>query len=471
MATFKLSSMNWRITFALLSVAVAIGAKLSLTTGPLLPGIDGAYYWVQVRSLLEGSKLAFDDLPLVFWIQALFSLIVGDIELGVRISDAVLPALSAIPIYLMLKKSKQFWLPAAAILIVLVHPVQLYFFTGDFIKNAAAIPVAFFIGWILYSWEQRATQWSLLALSVGFLIAGLTHFGTLLLCFLLVSIWVVFYLRKRPLRFWLRTLALSISIISIALIALAVLVPARFERLVEFVTQPSTIFDAPFWELMFLMRTDVAVVFSMFLGQVGALALGYLLWRNRAILDNPRLSLASSGLVTSFVLSSPLIGIEWASRLIALSFAPLFLAAIVLWPSTERKAMRVVISGLALSTLAISLVLAPSGAKAAALTDDEYKDLVIAAQEFLFPTNSIVVARHGLEYLVAWEMKTHVIQEETYSEEDLNSYDSEFLLSTDGPGVLSEPKGDKAPSGGKSKGAAVGDVVYSNGKVSITKLR
>ena len=95
---------------------------------------------------LEDLSLAFNDLPLVFYLQALFSLAVGDKKLGVRISDAVLPALAAIPIYNILKNSKQVWLPAAAILVVLLHPVQLYFFSGDFIKNAAAIPVAFFIG-------------------------------------------------------------------------------------------------------------------------------------------------------------------------------------------------------------------------------------------------------------------------------------------------------------------------------------
>ena len=37
----------------LLAILVGIFAKLSLTTGELLPGRDGPYYWVQVRSLLR----------------------------------------------------------------------------------------------------------------------------------------------------------------------------------------------------------------------------------------------------------------------------------------------------------------------------------------------------------------------------------------------------------------------------------
>ena len=481
MATNKLSKLNWRLTFAVLAVAIGIGWKLSLTNGQLLPGIDGAYYWVQVRSILNDFDMAFDDLPLVFWIQALFALIVGNVELGVRISDAVLPALSAIPIYLMLKNSKQTWLPAFAILVGLLHPVQLYFFTGDFIKNAAAMPVAFFIGWILYSWGRRSTKWSLLYLFVSFVIVGLTHFGTLLLCFLLVALWALFYLRKKPLSFWLRTGVLTLVLSSATLVALALLVPARFDRLVEFVTQPVTIFAAPFWQLMFLMRTDFAIIYAMFIGQIGSLALGYLLWRNRKKLDSASLSLAASSLITAFLLSSPLVGIEWASRFIALSFAPLLLAAIVLWQAVEQKSVKTAISLVAISTLATSLALAPSGAKPSAITDDEYKDLVVASEEFSFPDNSIVVARHGLEFLVAWEMNTHVIQEETYLEDDLSSYESVYLLATDGPGTSGAPKGEEAPSdkpkevkppgGVDSKDPASGGLVYSNGSVTITKLR
>ena len=471
MTTGKFSKVNSRLAFALMAVGVAIAVKLSLTSGQLLPGIDGAYYWVQVRSILNDFDLAFDDLPLVFWAQALFALIVGNIELGVRISDAVLPALSAIPLYLMLKSSKQIWMPALAILVVLLHPVQLYFFTGDFIKNAAAIPVAFFIGWILFSWDKRATKWSLLSLFVCFVVVGLTHFGTLLLCLLLVAIWAVFYLRRKPVRFWLRTGALALVLGSVTLVALAVLVPARFERLVEFVSQPVTIFAAPFWQLMFLMRTDFAIVFAMFIGQIGSLALGYLLWRNRVKLENTSLSLAASSLVTAFLLSSPLVGIEWASRFIALSFAPLAIAAIVLWQSVEQKLVKATISILALSTLAISMALAPVGAKASAITDAQYSDLKVASEQFSFPENSIVVARHGLEFLVAWEMNTHVIQEETYPEEDLSSYDSVYLLSTDGPGAVNGPKGDKALEGKDSKDDGSGELVYSNGSVTITKLR
>lgn len=480
-----------RLFLAVLASVIAIIAKLSLTTGSLLPGIDGAYYWVQVRSVLTDFTLAFDDLPLVFWVQALFSFLLSDIPLGVRISDALLPALAAIPVYWFLKDSKHSWLPAVGVLVVLLHPVQLYFFTGDFIKNAAAIPVAFFIGWILYTWQKRPAKLSILALSICFLILALTHFGTLLMCVMLVSIWTVFYLRKRPLAFWLRSGAIAVTIVASVLFTLAVVVPARFERLLEFVFQPATIFANPFWEMMFFLRPDFPIIFTMLSGQLGSIALAMWAWKIRGTLPSSSLSLTASSLITAFLLSSPLIGIEWASRLIALSFAPLLLAAMVVWMFTDRVPIKATVGVLAISTLVVSLALAQMGAKSPAITEAEHRDLITTAAEFTFPENSLVVSRHGLEYLVAWEMNTHVIQEESYQVDELSAYDSVYLLVTEShvgyAGYTASPITYGYPSGGYSLGGGYGEnpdfgsggkdalsggeVVYQEGTVTIARIR
>ena len=90
MASINLKSRkSLAIILAIVAATIGVVSKLALTSGELLPGIDGAYYWVQVRSILDDFTLAFDDLPLVFWAQSLLALIVGDIPLGVRISDAL----------------------------------------------------------------------------------------------------------------------------------------------------------------------------------------------------------------------------------------------------------------------------------------------------------------------------------------------------------------------------------------------
>lgn len=492
----RLPSLNLALSLTIFAALVGLIAKFMLTSGELLPGIDGAYYWVQVRSLMNDFTLAFDDLPIVFWAQALLALLVGDIALGVRISDALLPTLAAIPTYLILKSAKQVWLPALGVLVVLLHPVQLFFFTGDFIKNAAAMPLFFLLGWILQTWGDRKLVWSALALAATFSLLALTHFGAMLLSAMILVIWSIFYLRIRPVGFWIKIGATTFALSALLLVALAVIVPARFARLFEFVSQPETVFADPFWQLMLMVNPEPAIIFAMFTGQVFSLALAFFLWKGRTKFNNASLALAASSLVTAFLLSSPFVGFEWASRLIALSWAPQLLAAMLIWRASDRVSAKVTIATLATSTLVLSLVLFPAGAKRSAITDLEYKDLIAASNEYKFPDNSIVVARHGLEFLVAWTMETHVIQEESFQDEDLSGYSSVFFLKTEsqdryggygtyaGYGFSGKPPmpNTRAPQGSKpdekppvappaDKAAGAGEIVYQKGKVTITRVR
>lgn len=501
---------SWALGLAVLATLMGVAAKLLLTSGELLPGVDGAYYWVQVRSLFEDFTLAFDDVPLVFWVQALISVLVGDIELGVRISDAVLPALSAIPIYLILRTAKSIWVPALGILAVLLHPTQLYFFTGDFIKNSAAIPLVFLIGWLLHTWSSRSKLKTTVYLLICLSALALSHFGTLLLGVMLIAIWLVFNLRNKPRLFWIKSAAVVLGSGVSVLIALALLVPARYERLMEFVTQPATIFTNPAWEMlsgpavgmMFGGRTDVVMIFSMVVGQIGSIALGFVLWKIRKTLSDSSLGLASAGLISAFLLSSPLIGMEWANRLMALSFVPLAIAAMVIWLAAERPAMKLVPALLAIASLITSSVLMFAGLRQPIMTDEAYKDLKVVAEEFDFPENSIVVARHGVEFLVAWNMEVHVVQETSYQDVNLDNYDAVYYLEQVGSsqevGVPYEPyiSGSKPPMGeapgnpptGKppigpkptgyspmdSKASDLslqGDLVYENQSFTLTQLR
>ena len=196
----------------LLAILVGIFAKLSLTTGELLPGRDGPYYLVQVRSLLNNSTLAFSDLPLVFWVQVFFAKIFGNVQMAVRISDAVLPAISAIPIFLISRKYEKPWLSVVAIPFVLLHPIQLYFFTGDFLKNEAAIPLVFFLVWVLLTIKDHSKVFTTLGLAAIFLMIALSHFGTLLLAVLIFALWVFAQSRSIELKLIFKSLGLILLI-------------------------------------------------------------------------------------------------------------------------------------------------------------------------------------------------------------------------------------------------------------------
>ena len=405
------------------AVFVALVWKLALTRGPLLPGLDGAYYWVQVRSLLERSRMAFDDVPIVFLLQAAVAKVLGDVPLAVRLTDAFLPVFSAIPIYFMTRKSKYRFAPAVAVLVVLLHPVQLYFFTGDFIKNEAAIPLVFFIGYLLMTWDAAKNKKFLLA--------------------------VVF--------------------VCIAL--LGVLVPSRFNRLRDFIFSPVEAFSVPIWNLLVRGDTPSVMVATFVIGQVGALFLGVIVWKNRQALTYSHRSLVVVNLIIAFVLSSPAIGIEWSYRLAALSFVPLSIAGLVLIATLQSLGACRLIAVASLLVIVTSVSLIPGGAKPPVLEDALYDDFHSLMAEVNLPDNSVVVAEHGLEFLVAWELRTDVVPDLLLQESDLTGYSNVYLLiqkETDNatpestPPKIPESVKPSEPNGGAKQENYSGTAVYEN---------
>lgn len=427
-ATLERRQKTVTLVFVVCAAATGILAKLALTTGPLLPGLDGAYYWVQVRSLLDSSQLAFDDLPLVFWVQAAIAAVVNDIPLAVRISDAVLPALSAIPIYLMTKNSKQRLLPAVAILVVLLHPVQLYFFTGDFIKNEAIVPVLFCIGWILQKWDSASKRFSLGALGIAFLVLGLSHFGTMLVGVAIVLCWGALQLRRQGMQFWAISLGSSLATLVVIGVGLAWLVPSRYKRLISLLSTPASLFSSPMWQTITQNRADSVMIATIVISQLGVIGLSIVAWRNRERLSFSHVSLVAATLFVAFFLSSPLIGMEWSDRLAALSIVPLSIAAIVIYGSLEHTRSKSVVWLMVAATLLASVAMMQSGAKQPILTATKYTDLQTLAEQVQLSPGSIVVAQHGVEYLAAWTLKTNVVQYSSYQDSDLTSYSAVYSL-------------------------------------------
>ena len=476
---------------SLLAVLAGILAKLSLTKGDLLPGLDGAFYWVQVRSVLENHTLAFSDLPLVFWIQAGIAKIVGNIPLAVRISDALLPAFSAIPIYLIAKKYKKPFLPAIAILLVLLHPIQLYFFTGDFIKNEATIPAVFFMALVLVNWETRSKKLSVIYLIILFLITGLSHFGTALLAFILIVLWGLLQMRKSNLKFWLKGLALSFLAFVGLLTSLAVIVPNRYERLVEFLTSPIAIFERPVLDGIIHGYANSIISFTIITSQVAVVVLAIISWRSRSNFTFSEMSLVASSLIASFLLSSPFISMEWADRLTGLSFVPLSIAAILIFGNADKNLYKAPVTVLAALTLISSKAFTSYEMKVV-FSDEKYSDFKQLVQQVEIPDNSVIVARHGVQYLSAWHFETDVVLESYYETADLNSYSAVFILvenrtsdkKEDAPNPPSDSKdgkpkppktsGDKAlDNGGKEINLQelTGQTVYGNESFTLVRIR
>lgn len=411
----------------LLTILAGIFAKLSLTTGELLPGLDGPYYWVQVRSILNNSTLAFSDLPLVFWVQAFFAKIFGDVQMAVRFSDAVLPALSAIPILLISRKFARPWISVIAIPFVLLHPIQLYFFTGDFLKNEAAIPLVFLLAWVLLTIKDHSKIFTTLWLVAIFLMIALSHFGTLLLAVLIFTLWIFAQCRTLKPKVIFKNLALLATFSGIGLITLALLVPSRYQRLIAVITSPEIAFASPRWDSILNGRSTSIMVVTVVLGQVWSISLALVAWRNRGFYEFSEVSLLISSLLTSFILSSPIFGMEWSDRFVALSFVPLSIASLIILGRANTFKQKLPVWALIAVTLISSAYFSKIEMNSI-FTQKQYQDLKALSAEIKLPENSVVVAFHGLEFLTAWEFNSKVVVEDYYERADLRSYSSIYRV-------------------------------------------
>ena len=467
-----------------LAMAIGVTAKLSLTAGALLPGLDGAYYWVQVRKLMEQGHLAFADVPLIFAIQGFFAWCVGDIKLGVRLTDAILPALSAIPIFFMLRNAKQVWLPALVVLLVLLHPVQLFFLTGDFIKNEAAIPLVFVTGLILVKWNHWPKRASIISLILTQTLLVFAHFGTLILSLAICFIWLVLQLIGKSRRFVLTSVGVALSGAIGAAILLNYFVHARFEKLMGLVLNPLAFFENP--AIASLKQTYFleSLNFALITGQLGTVLLAWIAYKNRDKLDASTLTFLAANLTAAEFFSSPFIGQEWAARFVALSFVPLLLAFTVLIGTVQIVPVTFLLRSAAALTIVMSLIALPAGGKFYVTTPDRYREFVSLMKTVKLPDNSVVVADHGIEFLVAWELKTKVIETSYYSEEVAAEYQNVYVLrqkyasaSNGYYGVESySPKKDAPESSNETKEGLVsniptGAVIYQSENFALSQIR
>ena len=89
-------------------LAALAGRAWLLFSTPYMPGVNGAYYLIQARAILERGVLGLPDLPLTFYLQAGLACLLAKvggmamddaIMLAVKSCDAVLPVLVAWPTF------------------------------------------------------------------------------------------------------------------------------------------------------------------------------------------------------------------------------------------------------------------------------------------------------------------------------------------------------------------------------------
>ena len=331
-----------------LAVTMAIAAALAalvawsfwirwsiLSETPFPVGIDGYFYPIQLRSLLEHGELAYPASPLAFWLLLPFADATDPI-IGVKLGAAIFTSLVALPAYgvgVRLSGSRGAGLIAAALATTSAGSM---FLTIEFVKNGIGITVGLTALWlVLRLLERRSVLRIALALTGGGA-AFLAHKSAAALVIViavpaaLAEAASIGALRGRRL---LYTIGLLVLLAVIAII-LGIVAPERFLSVED--AQHSLWGDAR-WALPALATKNVTLTmgYEALIGLVLAIGAAVVLWKNPgAIKRRPAEHKAAWVIVLlAFAFSLPWLavsdpqGIGFRIRIIA--FVPMALCAAI----------------------------------------------------------------------------------------------------------------------------------------------
>jgi len=181
---------EWAIV-ASISAVVALVYVLTLFRFPIMYGIDGPYYLIQVRAILETGTMSYADPPFCLYFFAALTLLFGDSTLAVKIGTALFCALTVFPSYLIGKRLTSSVPAAVMSAIVCSLSPGLIGLSGEFVKNAVGsfflLSFVYFCLEILKGNESKSVR---VAAVAALVLTALTHIldlGLALLFLILLS--------------------------------------------------------------------------------------------------------------------------------------------------------------------------------------------------------------------------------------------------------------------------------------------
>lgn len=145
-----------------------------LTETPFPVGIDGYFYPIQLRSLLEHGALAYPASPLGFWLMAPLAALTDPMT-GAKLGAALFGALIALPAYgigARLGKSRGAGLVAAALATTSAGSM---FLTFEFVKNGIGLTVGLSALWLGLRALEQPTRARIGLAIAGVIAAFLAH--------------------------------------------------------------------------------------------------------------------------------------------------------------------------------------------------------------------------------------------------------------------------------------------------------
>lgn len=430
---------EWVVLTLLIIAASAIRLHTNFST-KFIPGNNGAYYLVQARSLLENGRLQFVEFPLLFWMEAglawiFFHLGHGNIDSSVdlasRLFDSIVPSLSIIPAFALTKrilaKQEKIYLPVliSALSILYFSPLML---TSDFQKNALGV---FWLFWLMY-WIYRSfkepCRKNFLVTFLFLILTGLTHYGCISVA---VAMVLVNLILRYELRFTLRKfLKVFIGIVVIVAVCFGIVYITSPWRARVFINIPLEIFRNPI--IYFILQRKPVIspldMIDILLVNSAAIISLALFIKNFSTMQTKTRPFILACIILAFFLSSPFLGIDAAQRLYFMSYLPVIPLLPFIYNKVSGRTAKLFLVIPILLIIVFSIFIVAGKGTQSNMNEKLYSELVDAKKVIPVNGNTIIVARHGMEFWSAWIFRTDVIRQEPLTENYWRVYTNVLFL-------------------------------------------
>lgn len=390
----------------------------------LISGMDGGYYPLQVRNILNTGFPVYSDFPLYFYFCAFliksisilgFTINDGMIISVIKVVDSVALPMLAIPLYRILSKSERKipLLAKSAIVFFAVSSATPLIILGDLQKNAFAIPFVFLFIYCFENYLITPGKRNLTAAVLSLGLIALIHFGVFVFClaFLILSLFVVY--RKK---------AILPSILAL-FFGFAVILLFDSNRAYRLLTFWTVIFEHP---VLFQGPLPLQLLFNVFISLSLATTGFYQFIKYRGSNKvTAYLVLILSLILVLFAL--PVYDSEYFNRFNVLLFVPQSLLVLYLVRMNQKFA--VPFSVLLILITSFSIFTTISEGKRPCIEEQAYQDLQNLKKHLPDnKENTIIIAEHGLEFWTAWALKVKVGQERGMDKIDWDKYRNITIL-------------------------------------------
>jgi hypothetical protein len=374
-----------------------------LTRHSLIYGIDGPYYLIQVESLLKTGRLAYGDPPLAFFLFAFSTVLLGgNATLGVRVGVALFSAVSAAPLYFLVKKITRMEVAGYAAMLTSFFSAPHIRMMNDLLKNA--VGVCFLLFFVYYLHELvfgKQSRKNLVLASLFLILTGATHIldlgvAILFLCLYLIAAVLLGVNRKLVVRD-LGSMVLVVSFFAIAALTVFPSLFTDFFKGFSFLQDLFTALGETTHPIMFLFDPRGGAMI------IPIIVVGFLLTIYEWKAGNKETTLALLVVtIIGFGLSFPLIPPEWLWRFLLMEFIPV---AFILGYSLSKMERKIAVTVFLLITIFPLIIqgLEASRRMGPIINEEGYDEL--KAIKNILPANSVIVVEPRFMYWAEYILK------------------------------------------------------------------